>query len=71
MIQPGDTVKVFDAKVWGGRDGPNGNAHCFKEATVLSTHLTEDKYRDHVATVRFHHDGRISKGRFTDGMEKV
>jgi hypothetical protein len=59
-------VIVFDAKLWreAGYDQPDDNAQFFKAATVLS--LDGRPGPDQMATVRFHHDGRVSAGHFVN-----
>jgi hypothetical protein len=74
-LQIGDVAIVFDSKLWGGRDNREGNSWYYKEATVLSVYRTPNdpmrfSYGDVVADVRFHHDGRVSKGHFVDMMNK-
>lgn len=64
-----DVRLVFDKKLWGGRDHPDGNERYWKAADILELDVTE--HGEEVATVRFHHDGRISRGHFTDGMREV
>jgi hypothetical protein len=56
--------EVFDGREWerAGFDQPDGNEQFWHPATILSTSLTE--YGEEIATVRFHHDGRVSRGHF-------
>lgn len=68
----GRTMIVFDPREWeqAGYDQPEGNGRFYHRATILSVSRT-DGYRELIATIRFHHDGRISKGHFIDGMQEV
>ena len=68
--QRGSVVLVFDSVLWGGRD-VGDNSQFLKPATILEVGRTRDKWRDLVATVRFHHDGRVSRGHFVDGMRDI
>jgi hypothetical protein len=62
---------VFDAKAWreAGYDQPDGNEQFWKPATIISTSRSD--HDEEVATVRFDHDGRLSRGHFTGSMRSV
>ena len=67
-----DRVLVFDNKLWREAGGDVGdNSQFWKEATILYVGFTDDVWRDEIATVRFDHDGRISRGHFTNGMKEI
>jgi hypothetical protein len=73
-LRVGDVAIVFDSKLWGGKDQGN-NSQFFKPATILEIYpYGFDAHgrprNERLATVRFHHDGRISKGHFVDMMSK-
>lgn len=55
---------VFDPNLWAGRD-VGDNSQFWKEADIIerTTHDGEP-----TATVRFRHDGRVSRGHFVAGM---
>lgn len=64
-----EVKKVFDPRLWAGKDVGN-NSQFFKPADILS------RYKSHIdgkelADVRFHHDGRTSRGHFTQYMEDL
>lgn len=67
ICKAGDVVKVFDPKLWNYKD-VGDNSQFWKEATILSVEGTGIRK---VATVRFHHDDRVSTGHFVAGMEPV
>jgi hypothetical protein len=69
MASVTDVRLVFDNKLWGGRDHPSGNGRFMRAADILS--ISETEYGEEVATVRFHHDGRVSRGHFTAAMQPV
>jgi hypothetical protein len=56
---------VFDARLWGGKDHPDGNERYWKRATILAL---QGRGEREMATVKFHHDGRVSRGHFTSMM---
>jgi hypothetical protein len=60
---------VFDAVLWGGKD-TGDNRQFMKEAEILDRYLQREGYGE-LATVRFLHDGRVSRGHFVDCMEPV
>jgi hypothetical protein len=57
-----DDRLVFDPVLWGGKD-VGDNAQFWQRATILDVYPDRDG-RDMLATVRFHHDGRVSRGHF-------
>jgi hypothetical protein len=57
-------LKIFDNKAWNGKDVGN-NSQFWRPATVLNAYMS-DNGKDIFIDVRFHHDGRISKGHFLD-----
>lgn len=65
-IVEGDEVLVFDPSIWGGKDRGR-NEHCWKEATIIEI----SSWREGTATVRFHHDGRLSYGHFLNAMRPL
>jgi hypothetical protein len=67
-VHAGDVCNVFDAREWGGKDHPDGNERYFHPATVLEVHNARHR-RDRTLTVRFHHDGRVSRGHLTTFVE--
>lgn len=62
-----DLRLVFDPVLWGGRD-VGDNSQFRKVAEILDI---SGSGRDEVATVRFLHDGRMSRGHFTDCMHPM
>jgi hypothetical protein len=60
-------AEVFDARLWGGRD-VGDNSQFWKWATVLDV---EGHGKRKTATVRFDHDGRVSRGHFVDGLRNA
>lgn len=60
----GSVALVFDPKLWGHKD-VGDNSQFWKPATIL---LVEGAGPRQTATVRFHHDGRVSRGHFTKCM---
>lgn len=54
------TAIVFDPKLWNGRD-VGDNSQFYKTADLLDIYIIDG---DEVADVRFHHDGRVSRGHF-------
>ncbi len=64
-MKVGDQVIVFDPKLWGGKDSGD-NSQFFKEATVCEI---DPPGRDQTAVVKFHHDGRRSRGHFTNAFK--
>jgi len=58
---------VFDPKLWGGKDRGD-NRHCWKPATIIEEYIVNG---DHVATVKFDHDGRMSRGHFVSMMKEA
>lgn len=73
----GDRRLVFDSQAWqqAGYDQPDGNAQFWREAEIVSTARSipykDDPRAEEVATVRFLHDGRVSRGHFTSMMKAV
>ena len=67
-MKAGDEVNVFDPDpiAWGGRD-VGDNSQFWKLATILATYYVDGGRK--VADVRFHHDQRISRAHFTDGIK--
>lgn len=59
---------VFDNKLWGYRD-VGKNEHCRKRATILRRYI--DRFGRKLVDVRFHHDGRVSRGHFEDGINEA
>jgi hypothetical protein len=68
-VQPGDVRLVFDPVLWSGHD-VGDNSQFWKEADVLRTYYSWSD-RQTLADVRFKHDGRVSRGHFTEGMKTV
>lgn len=64
-VEVGDTVLVFDPKLWGGKDKGN-NSQFWKRAEILSLRWYKG---NKVATVRFEHDGRESRDHFVRAMK--
>ena len=58
-------VLVFDPKLWNYKD-EGDNSQFWKPATIVA--YTADGT---TATVRFHHDGRLSKGHFVSGFKEI
>lgn len=65
-VSPGDTVLVFDPRLWGGKD-KGDNSQFFKKAKILNVQGQGDRQ---TAAVTFEHDGRTSYGHFTRAMKK-
>lgn len=64
----GAVALVFDNVEWGGKD-VGDNSQFWRPATILRTYRSRDRHADWLADVRFHHDGRVSRGHFTNCME--
>lgn len=76
-----DVRLVFDAREWGGRD-VGDNEQFWHPATIVEVALEPERgpgvahyqgggiVRDHIATVRFAHDGRLSHGHFVSFMRR-
>lgn len=62
---PGTVARVFDAVMWGGKD-VGDNQQFWQRAAILSRYHN-DRGED-LATVRFFHDGRISRGHFVKAL---
>lgn len=68
-----DIRLVFDPKLWGGKD-KGDNSQFWKEAEILRTyHRPPSAYSSggELADVRFLHDGRTSRGHFTNCMKEA
>lgn len=63
------TKLVFDDKLWNenGGDAEPDNSIFWQPATVLFI----DDEPAQTATVRFHHDNRVSRGHFLSGMRDL
>jgi hypothetical protein len=62
-----ERMLVFDAAAWGGRD-VGDNSQFWREAELLERQGFGNR---ETATVRFLHDGRVSRGHFVFGMKPV
>lgn len=71
-MKVGDTVKVFDASLWRdcGYDFED-NSFFWRDATILEIYLYDSRgFKDLLADVRFHYDGRVSRGHFVNGINR-
>jgi hypothetical protein len=61
---------VFDSVEWekAGYDRPEGNDRFYHSAEILEV---SGFGIEQVATIKFEHDGRISRGHFTSAMKEI
>lgn len=77
VVFTGKIVMVFDPRLWEENGGDSKTDSFFREATILKIYeenLSPSRltwqHPQVLADIKFCHDGRISKGHFTDGMEE-
>lgn len=68
LFHQSSVMLVFDAAEWAGRD-VGDNSQFWHEASILKRYCSVRG--DEYATVRFHHDGRISRGHLVDAMREA
>lgn len=72
LVRLGDVCRVFDADEWGGKDDTvNGNGRFYHPAEIVGLKPSQGWPGKQVATVRWLHNGRVTRGHFVDSMERI